>query len=289
MEMVRASRKRIGQGLVAILVGTTLALWAFPRAIEDWQFQLAGLADPFLGRPAPGVTVILGSIVSLVVLGIAFVLGRGGPRAALRSWWTVPLVAAWLAYGAGAALTVAAGGQASHVGTLRYELGAPVTHVASVPAVCRTPVGKPEVIAEVRPSTGSGTPAIGGLPMLFLHHAATGLPERFGPLAESLASQAGDGSALARYEVPGLPDRVLPYLEARPDGGPTRTEPPIGFLAAYGYDVTGVQDHGRSGVATLTATRWEDPYGGDGLRWVNLRIPDDPWPESFELSIGWSC
>lgn len=92
-----------------IIVGTALVLWAFPGAIEDWQFQIAGLADPFLGRPAPGVTVLLGSIASIVVLGIALVRGRNGRRAATRSWWTVPLLAGWVAYGSGAALTLAGG------------------------------------------------------------------------------------------------------------------------------------------------------------------------------------
>lgn len=281
---------KIGQELVAVVIGTALAIWAFPRAVEDWQFQLAGLADPFLGRPAPGASIILGSVLSLVVLGVVLALGRrGGRRAGLRSWWTLPLVAGWLAYGSGAALTLAGGGQTSYVGTLRYELGAPVSHTATVAAVCRTPVGKPTVVADVRPSTGNGTPAIGGLPMLSLREVATGRPERFGPLAEPLSSGAGDGSTLVPYPLPGLPDRVLPHREFRLDGGTTRIEPPIGFLAAYDYAVTGVEDRGLLGVAILEAMRREDPFGGDESRWINLRIANEPWPETFELAIAWSC
>ena len=277
-----------GRRVFAVLVGTVIVLWAFPRAIEDWQFQLAGKADPFLGRPAPGVTILLGVVASIVVLGVVVAMRHSGRQGVIRTWWILPLIAGWVAYGSGAALTLAGGGQVAYAGTLQYELGAPVAHSATVPAVCRTPVGKPTALAEVRPTIGSSSPAVGGLPMLALRDAATGALGRSGASAVPIASGLGDGSVIAPYEIPSLPDRPRPYLETRGDGA-TRSEPPIGFLAAYDYAITSLDDRGLSGVANIVATRWEDPYDGGGLRWVNLRIPDDPWPDSFELTIAWSC
>ena len=287
--LTRATSMITGRRVIAVLVGAVVVLWAFPRAIEDWQFQLAGMADPFLGRPAPGVTVVLGVVASVVVLGVVVALGRSGRPAINRTWLILPLIAGWVAYGSGAALTLAGGGQESRPGTLQYELGAPVTHAATVPAVCRTPVGKPTALAEVRPTMGSATPAVAGLPMLQLRDRATGAVGRSGPSVVPVASGVGDGNVIAPFEVPGLPDRPRPYLEAREGHGAIRSEPPIGFLAAYDYAVTSLEDHGLSGVASIVATRWEDPYDGGGLRWVNLRIPDDPWPDTFELTIDWSC
>ena len=275
--------------VATVSVGAALAAWAFPRAIEDWQFQLAGLADPFLGRPAPGLTILVGVVASAIVGSIVLVVGRTNRPAALRSGWAWPLLAGWLAYGLGAAITLAGGGQAAYPGTLRYDFGEQGQHETTGPAGCRTPVGKPTVLAEVRPTVGNGTPAVGGLPMLWLREAATGAPERFGPLTEPLISGAGDGTALAAFVVPTLPGRVLPFLEMTHGDGTVTSEVPIEFLRAYDYVVIDLDDRGLSGEATVRATRWEDPYGGDGLRWVNLTIPNDPWPESFELSIGWSC
>jgi hypothetical protein len=43
-----------------------------------------------------------------------------------------------------------------------------------------------------------------------------------------------------------------------------------------------------SGSAVLRAKRWDVLDGGE-VRRVNLRIPDDPWPESFTLSVAWRC
>jgi hypothetical protein len=273
--------------LVVAILGTVLVLWAFPRGVQDWQFQLAGAADPFLGRPAPGTTILLGLVVSGIA-AVALKLVRGAPRRTIRLVLLGPLIAGWVAYGAGAATTLAGGGQASYAGTLGYDLGAPLQAAATVPATCRTPVGKQMIVAKVRPTDVTGTSSIGGLPYLWVHGDVTGELHPFDYMAIPTESEAHDGSVLAPFVFPGLPDRPLPYLESPQGDGTIATYGPIGFLAAYDYVVTELHDGGLSGVATLTATRWDDPYGGV-LRWVNLRIPDDPWPESFQLTITWSC
>ena len=65
-------------------------------------------------------------------------------------------------------------------------------------------------------------------------------------------------------------------------------EPPIGLMHAYDYVLESFEDAGMAGGAVLAARRWRALDEGE-VRWVNLTIPDDPWPESFTLSIAWTC
>jgi hypothetical protein len=53
----------------------------------------------------------------------------------------------------------------------------------------------------------------------------------------------------------------------------------------YDYLVTKVTESGLSGVAELTAVRWQDSWPN----WVNLTIPNDPWPPTYSLTVSWTC
>jgi hypothetical protein len=276
------------RALVLAIVSLAIAAVAVYRAIEDWRFQLAGLADPFLGRPSPGVTMIIGALISIVILGGALLRSR--PRARVtKSIVVLPVLAFWGAYGLGAAMTVIGGGRSTYPGTLTYNFGPVIDHRVTVQADCHTPVGKPFVLSDVRPSIGQATGAIGGLPMLRLRHEATGASGRPDGMAEPVAFGLGD-QPLPPYPVPGMTDRPRPYLVVTSDDGTPRSDPPIDFLRAYDYRVSSIDDVGMSGTATLHAERWTDPFGaGGGLRWVDLVIADDPWPMSFDLSVAWIC
>lgn len=95
-------RRRLLLGwLVVATVSVPGAIWAFNIGVLDWRYQLAGLADPFLGRPSPGATVLVGGLLSGIVLGVAFMarLRRraGGverqPAGRWRARWLGPVVA----------------------------------------------------------------------------------------------------------------------------------------------------------------------------------------------------
>ncbi len=275
--------------VVLLVVAAAIIVVTVPRAIEDWQFQLAGLADPFLGRPAPGVSIVIGVLVSIIVLLVA--LWRSRPRRrAIRSALVWPLIAFWGAYAVGAGTTVVGGGQSTYMGTLSYDFGPVIGHQTTVRARCRTPVGKPSVLSDVSPSTDDMAAPVEGLPMLWLRHEATGGRARPGELAEPLVVRLGDGRSLPPYAVPGMTDRPRPYLDVTMSDGTHHTEPPIDFLRAYDYRISTIEDRGLSGSATLQAQRWTNPYdAGGGLRWVDLVIANDPWPPSFDMSVTWAC
>jgi hypothetical protein len=218
--------------VLLVIVTAAIVAVTVPRAIEDWQFELAGLADPFLGRPAPGVTIFIGGLISIV--GLLVALARSRPRRrAIRSVLVWPIIAFWGAYGLGAAATVMGGGQSTSTGTLSYDFGPVIGHRATVRAQCRTPVGKPAVLSDVRASMDNATAPVGGLPMLWLRHEATGGRARPGELAEPLVLGLGDGRSLPPHPVPGMIDRPRPYLDVTMGDGTHFTEPPIDFLRAY--------------------------------------------------------
>lgn len=261
-----------------------LAWWAFPRAIEDWRFQLAGLANPWLGRPAPGATIILGLIVSALAIVIALDGRRRGH--VVPSILLAPLAAGWLAYAAGTGVILASGGQQDYPGQMDYTFSGAIDHAETLDATCRTPVGERTVLAVVEPDVRSKV-AVGGLPIINLRHPATG--ERIdGGDFQRFEMNERDGTVLPPFSIPSLGDRPLPYMEVIIGPDQIEREPPIGMMDAYDYVLESVEDAGMSGSAVLRATRWEVLDGGE-VGWVNLRIPDDPWPESFTLSVAWSC
>lgn len=258
-----------------------LAVWAFPRAIEDWRFQLAGMANALFGRPDPVGSIVLG----LVVTGLAVVVAIDGRRRghAIARHILTPLVVGWLAYAAGTGLVLASGGQAAYPGSLEYTFSEGIDHTETLAAVCRSPVGQRTLLADVDPDVLQRT-SVRGLPVMSLRHPATGAP--FGPDVERF--ELFDGTILQPFAIPSLAARPEPYMEVivGPDEG--ERQPPIGVMDAYDFALESIDDAGMTGSAVVSAKRWHAVEGGE-VRWVDLAIPDDPWPETFSLAIAWKC
>jgi hypothetical protein len=75
--------------------------------------------------------------------------------------------------------------------------------------------------------------------------------------------------------------------------GRKESEPAVGFLGAYDYRVVDVEESGMSGAVQVEGTRFPEPFGGGtgpgSVRWVNLEIPNDPWPPTLPIRIEWTC
>ncbi len=262
-----------------------VAAWAFGQGQTDWRYKVAGLGDPFLGRPAPELTVIIGLVLTVIIAAATAATGlvRWTRHAAtdlagrLLGWsWLLLLIAWWGGYAAGGATIVAAGGPIDYRATIHWEFGAPFNHTADVSGTCRSVVGRPETVAEVRAD-------VAGLPPIYLRNVVSG--DRLPLLGSTPWEDAGDypeGAAI--FEPTKALERPSPYLEA---AGVARR--PISFVRAYEYQATDLADSRLSGTAHLTGTRFGDPYGGGSLRWVNLTVPNDPWPPTLELSVSWTC
>jgi hypothetical protein len=283
--------------VIAVLL-LVVAVVGFYRADEDWRYQLSGLADPFLGHPAPGFTIVLGLLASAIVVAVAWALRRmarrDAPSTAAASgiarwrWWWV-LVAAWGGYAAGAAVVIAGGGSVESSGapagvhdTMRYEFGSPLNSSVEVQAICRSVVGKPASVAEV-------IPAVDGLLRVHVRNIATGDPSQGGDSLPAAALLTNDGVPGNDFVPPNVPARAAPYLLMTAPDGSTRTEPPIGFIQAYDYQLGRPVEAGLSGFVELTGTRFESPLDDQSARWVNLAIPEDPWPQTYDLKISWAC
>jgi hypothetical protein len=280
---------RVGAADTPILLASFgIAVLAFRQATIDMRYELAGLADPFLGRPAPGWSIGIGVVLTLVgVIVLVVVAARtrphGSPDAQDRRspWrWGAVLVAGWIAYAAGAATIAAGSGSLLAGGTVRLEFGAPLSSTADVPVSCRLVVGDPGAVAVV-------TPQAQDVPMLDLRNPATGATFPWASPAHALASHGS--MAGPSFTPPNVPERPAPYLQVTAPDGTVRTDPPLTFLRAYDYRVLEVSESGLSGSARIQGTRFADPYGGSGLEYVDLEIPNDPWPPTFELTMRWTC
>lgn len=276
-----ASRLRsilVAVALALLLVG--IADWAYGRAAEDWTYRLADFKeDPLYLRGMPELSVIVGIVLSALVGALALitraVVRRITPAptrtaGGLRWHWWWLLVAGWGGYVAGSAVVIAGGGPVDYRGSMYVEFGAPLGSVSDVPATCRSVVGRPELVAQV-------IPAVDGFVELHLRSAATGRGQAWTPLTN-------DRVPGNDFEPPNVPVRPLPYASDRGVDGPI-PRPPISFLRAYDYRPTQVTESGMSGVAELTGVRFTDLIG----IWTNLAIPDDPWPETYEFTVGWTC
>lgn len=262
-----------------------VAVLAFRHGTEDWGYQLAGLADPFLGRPAPGTTIALGIVISILWLVVRAVIRRRRPardpgdRTVRRDiGWL--LVAAWAGFAVGGAVAIARGGPIDHPGNMHVQFGAPLDSRADVPATCRSVVGEPDLVAEV-------VPTIERFFDLRLRDVATG--EIWGLTPSVLATQANDRKPENDFEPANVPDRPAPYIEMTVFGGAKEAQPPIWFLQAYDFQVARSAASSSSGVVAMEGVRFKDPSGSADVRWVNLVLPDDPWPETFDFTIDWTC
>jgi hypothetical protein len=282
---MRSNRLRfilVSGALSLVLLGVAV-VW-YRAGAEDWRYQLAGLADPFLGRPAPAWSVFVGIVLSALV-GALILIARAVVRrtrpaptrtgGGLRWHWWWLLIAGWGGYVVGSAVVLAGGGPVDYRGGMHVEFSAPLGSVVDVPATCRSVVGKPGLVAQV-------VPAVDGFVALDLRHVATGT-------AWVRASLTNDRVPGNDFEPSNVPDRPAPYLLYEFEDGSTEAQPPISFLRAYDYGVARLTESGLSGVADLTGGRFRDPYGRAMIRWENLTIPNDPWPETYRLTVSWTC
>jgi hypothetical protein len=276
-------------GMVLLVV----APWAYGRAVEDFQYKLADLKeDPLYLRGMPELTVLVGVVLSALVGAMAViaraVVRRIGPATPTESadrlpwhWWWL-LVAGWGGYLLGAAVVMAGPGRIDYQGSTHLEFGAPLSAGVDVPATCRSVVGRPGEISRV-------TPMADGLYQIDLRNGATGNVAAWSGAPPGFVSLTDDGAARNDFEIPNVPERPAPYLQLTLADGSTQAEPPIPFVRAYDYRVTRVDERGLTGEADVLGTRFGDPYGSQTLRWVNLEIPDDPWPATIEVTVSWSC
>ncbi len=277
-----------GADVLIVLVALGIGAFAFHQATIDMRYQLAGLADPFLGRPAPGWSMGIGAVLTLAgALVILVYSARRRPDESPNSggrpspWrWSLVFVAGWVAYSVGAATVAAGSGSPTYGGTVRLAFGPPLSSTVDVPVSCRPVVGDPDSVAVVNPRAN-------GVPMLDLRNVATGETYTWAAPAPALASQPDQPRP--SFEPPNVPERPAPYLEYTAPDGATLAEPPLSFLGVYDYRVMELTETGLSGSARIQGTRFADPYGGSGLTYVNLEIPNDPWPPTFELTMRWTC
>jgi hypothetical protein len=322
----------ISLALSLLLVG--IAFWAYSRGTVDWRWELAGLADAFLGRPDPAFTIIFFGICSLLAIVVWAVIRRishsplGASTTTRWQWWLVfgvltaglalviqavvlwiPLViwavvlwmrrspswigstvrwhwwwvllAWWIGYFAGGAVTIATEAPVNYPASVHVEFRTPLLSVADAQATCRSVVGQPGLVAQVA--------QVGGFLQI--------------DLRDEMGHDRGDGRAWAAVDHNGwhshdpaseikpanLPERPAPY-KLRAVGYPAtmKADPPLSFMQVYDYQVTKVTESGLSGVAELTGVRWWDP-GWNPRWWVNLTIPNDPWPPTYELTVSWTC
>jgi hypothetical protein len=271
-----------------VLASLGIAALAFRQATIDMRYQLADLADPFLGRPAPGWSIGIGILLTLVGGSVLLAFSKlrrpdDSPNAADRRspWrWAAVLLVGWIAYAAGGASIALGSGSPTYGGTVRLEFGTPLESTADVPVSCRLVVGDPDAVAVV-------TPQALDVPMIDLRNAATGATFAWASPAPAIASHGS--AARPSFTPPGVPERPAPYLKVTSPDGTVRTDPPLSFLGAYDYQVLEVTEEGLSGSARIQGTRFSDPYGGSGLEYVNLEMPNDPWPPTFELTMRWTC
>ena len=56
-----------------------IAGWTCGLGANDYRHELAGLADPFLGHPAPALSVFVGIVLSLLAVVAMAIIGRVRP------------------------------------------------------------------------------------------------------------------------------------------------------------------------------------------------------------------
>lgn len=298
-------------GLAATIVLSVLAIWAYREAVTDWHYDLAGLSDPFLGRPAPGFTIVIAAFVALVYSVIVLtlraiarrVVRRGAARQAIASepatasrstgvvmrrprWWW-PIGAVIGGYLAGSVLTIAGGGPIEHPGTLRFVFPEPIAGIVDAAARCRSASGQPDVIAEVIPEAA-------GLPMVSLRNPATGVAGGWGappPFWVHLPYLRPAGDEYVLPNVPGRPPMYLLNSTLRMSSGGRQVQKaaiiavPITFTGAYTYGTENIEESTAAGRITASAVRTVDLYG----HVFNELVPNDPWPDRYELGVEWTC
>lgn len=277
-------------GVVALPVLAAIAIWAYQRGIGDIHYQLADLKEDPLYLRGPGFTVAAGIVVSILI-GVLVLVGRAiGPGAsptgaaatgAIRWHWWWLLAAGWGGYLAGGAVAFAAGGPVLRPGEMRLELGAPLATTVEVPATCRTVPGQPTVVASI---AGDGN----GLPYLRIGDEVTGAPVAWPAPGSAVIERLQGSPGEKDVAIPGLPGRPSMYslglgTTAGIQSGLYVIQQPLSFFRVYLYRPIGADMSAGGGTARFEASRTYMPMVVDAM------IPNDPWPESFALTVTWTC
>jgi len=268
---------------VLVLVGTIavlspLALWSGTAAVTDYRYELAGLADPFLGRPAPAASIFVGVILSLAFAGAMlfvrhFWRSSEGDRSALGWQWLLVPVVAWAGYFGGAATVIAGGGPVEYPGTLSLDFGQPIASTVQVNVTCWSVVGQPASMSELRHAGVT----------IFLRSMATGdehgRPVMSWSLRPDLYTDLVPEAARARPAI----------VRQRLDGkGVVTGEEDVGFFQPYWWRVSGLSDGGLRGWFTLHLSRAK-PIDDSWERFLNVTVADDPWPQELDMKVTWAC
>lgn len=275
MAALSAKQVLVPVGMIAVL--SPLALWSGTAAVTDYRYELAGLADPFLGRPAPGLSIFVGVILSLA-FAVAMLLvrhfwrSREGDRSALGWQWLLVPVVAWAGYCGGAATVIAGGGPVEHPGTLSLDFG-PIASTVQVNVICRSVVGQPASTSELHHAGVT----------IFLRNVATGDADFRGVnvqwLSPDLYKDMVPEAARARPVI------VKQWLDSK---GVVIGEHDVGFFQTYSWLVSDLSDSGLRGGFTLHLSRGT-PVDSSWERFLNVTVADDPWPQELDMKVTWAC
>jgi hypothetical protein len=97
-------------------------------------------------------------------------------------------------------------------------------------------------------------------------------------------------AALLLAGVPALmPARAAIYEEHLDPYGAVVARERITFFGVHSYRVERVEDAGVSGRPIVSAVRLDMADSARSHRYENAAVPNDPWPQRFDLSVAWNC
>lgn len=274
MTLARARQILVPTVMAVVLV--PIAWWAYQAGTTDFRYQIAGLADPFLGRPAPFVTIGIGIVLSLAVAGGMAVVHRvwrsdEPAESRLRwHWWLVPL-AGWAGYFVAAAMVMAGGGPVVYPGTLRLDFGT-MGSTVQADVTCRSVVNAPGTIAELRSTDLAVT----------LRNLAIGGESWYPSVNWDYRPSPGELIPAWARERPAIQRQMLDG-----DGGVVAQDQ-ILFFRAYSVRVLAHSDSGLSGRLDLYLAR-EAFADNRWVRYLNVFLADDPWPPNLNVRATWTC
>jgi hypothetical protein len=237
--------------MVVLVVAATLT---FGRGVHDERDILAGWFYPTMSAVGSVLVGVIVTVIAVIAMWVTGRRGRGPIGRVVRRSVATAVGGLWLGYVAGVGVTSANGGPVDYPGVVRYELGSPIGRLVEVPGTCTSVVGHQTLLAEVKPE-------IDGLPTIVARSKSAGTPSVG-------AFPKNNGRPNDDYELANVPDRPLDALL-----------PDITFIRAYHYVPASHADLGFADRLPLVG-RWS---------WPGHRLANDPWPESFELTVSWVC
>lgn len=193
----------------ALVVAAAIALRMYEAGLIQGRYDI-GAPDWWEGSFGR-ILLILGAIVSLVVLGVAYLARRvrPGARRWLRNLLIVSVIACWTGYAAGWATAAVAGPATERWGTLQFVFGPPIGTSLRADVICASIIGERDTLAEIRPNEAT-------VPVVHLRS----------PVDRTLSPAIIQLDEGASFVIPGLdPPSIGPYdwtvrtLEEQPDAG----------------------------------------------------------------------